>query len=203
MTRATPLPPEERRRLLVDATLPLLRTHGPTLSTRQIAEAAGVAEGTIFRVFESKDDLIHTCLTEALSIEHLTGELDAAASDDLPTTTRALLTTMLHHLDDVRALTAVFPHPAVADAPRPAHKPDGSACPRPDFTALHREVLAHVAATLNPHAAALRTTPERAAALLVALSFGAHHPLVGASDLTDPDTLAQLALSGLAGPKEA
>nr|WP_284286883.1 helix-turn-helix domain-containing protein [Angustibacter aerolatus] len=56
MPRATPLSPDERRRHLVDATLPLLVQHGRAVSTRQIARAAGVAEGTIFRVFDSKDE---------------------------------------------------------------------------------------------------------------------------------------------------
>ena len=53
--RAAPLPPDERRRRLVEATLPLLVEHGRGVTSRQIAEAAGVAEGTVFRAFESKD----------------------------------------------------------------------------------------------------------------------------------------------------
>src|SRR5690349_3699156 len=43
--RARPLPPAERRAALVAATLPLISEHGPAVSTRQIAVAAGVAEG--------------------------------------------------------------------------------------------------------------------------------------------------------------
>src|SRR3954470_21769142 len=63
--RAKPLSPEERLDKLVDATLNLLREHGRAVTTRQIAEAAGVAEGTIFRVVESKEELVELAITRA------------------------------------------------------------------------------------------------------------------------------------------
>ena len=56
--RAAPMAPEQRRAAIVGSTLALIRQHGAQVSTRQIAEAAGVAEGTIFRVFPNKDALI-------------------------------------------------------------------------------------------------------------------------------------------------
>ncbi|WP_084077053.1 TetR/AcrR family transcriptional regulator [Demequina sp. NBRC 110057] len=57
-TRAARLSPEERRESILDAVTPLLLDVGADVTTRQIAEAAGVAEGTIFRVFEDKDALL-------------------------------------------------------------------------------------------------------------------------------------------------
>lgn len=56
--RAKPLAPEDRRDAILDAVLPLLRTKGRDVSSRQLAEAAGVAEGTLFRAFGDKESLI-------------------------------------------------------------------------------------------------------------------------------------------------
>jgi AcrR family transcriptional regulator len=50
--------PEDRRAAMIDAVIPLLKEHGRDVSTRQIAEACGVAEGTVFRAFKDKDSLI-------------------------------------------------------------------------------------------------------------------------------------------------
>ena len=81
VSRAAALPPEERRQALIAATLPLVLEHGTGVSTRLIAEAAGVAEGTIFRVFATKDELIEAVLTSAFDPSPLVegiGELDRA-----------------------------------------------------------------------------------------------------------------------------
>lgn len=63
--RARRMPPAERREALIDATLPLVLWHGPGVTTRQIAEAADVAEGTIFRVFAGKEALIRAVTERA------------------------------------------------------------------------------------------------------------------------------------------
>jgi AcrR family transcriptional regulator len=75
--RATALPPDERRSTIVEATLKLLIEHGDSVTTRQIAEAAGIAEGTIFRVFADKDAVIGAVIDTALDTAPLERHLEA------------------------------------------------------------------------------------------------------------------------------
>jgi len=56
--RAAPLPPDERRQAILRAVQSVVLAKGVAVTTRDLAEAAGVAEGTLFRVFEDKVSLV-------------------------------------------------------------------------------------------------------------------------------------------------
>ena len=63
--------------------MPLLLERGAKVSTRQIAEVAGIAEGTIFGVFPDKDAVVQAVLQAALDPEPTDREL-AAIDRSLP-----------------------------------------------------------------------------------------------------------------------
>lgn len=70
---------DERRAAIAYATIPLLEQHGSQVSTRQIAVAAGVAEGTLFRAFDDKVELLAAAAERALDPTARVAEID-----DLP-----------------------------------------------------------------------------------------------------------------------
>ncbi|WP_205693779.1 TetR/AcrR family transcriptional regulator, partial [Cellulomonas sp. IC4_254] len=77
--RARPMSRDERRAAIALATVPLLEAHGAQVSTRQIAVAAGVAEGTLFRAFDDKVELLTAAAERALDPTAGVAEID-----DLP-----------------------------------------------------------------------------------------------------------------------
>src|SRR3954453_14057343 len=117
MVRATPLPPDERRAALMAATEPLLERFGRDVSTRQIAEAAGVAEGPIFRAFPTKEALIDACLAEAFDVRHAVDELAAVeGAPDLESCVVAAVGVLQARMRRVMALFHTLRIPPVSPA---------------------------------------------------------------------------------------
>jgi AcrR family transcriptional regulator len=73
--RVPAMAPEDRRKELIAVTLPLLREFGTAVTTRQIAEAAGVAEGTIFGVFPDKTSLFVSAISAVFDADKTIDEL--------------------------------------------------------------------------------------------------------------------------------
>lgn len=80
--RARPLSPDERRAAIIDAVIPLIRAKGRDIATREIAEAAGVAEGTIFRAFGDKESIIQAAIERFVDPEPLRAKLRGIDPDE-------------------------------------------------------------------------------------------------------------------------
>ena len=59
--------PDDRRKAILDALIPLLVERGGDVTTKEIARAAGIAEGTVFRVFPDKATLLFAAAQEAMN----------------------------------------------------------------------------------------------------------------------------------------
>lgn len=186
VSRATPLPPAARREAILDAVLPLVLDRGRALSTKQIAEASGIAEGTIFRVFESKSDLIDAAIGRALAPEAILNELAALGADsDLGALVVDIIRTLQDHARTTHRLIGLLPQ---ADAAAAHHGLKASARRN-----LGEQTIAALAGLLAPHAGELGVTPAEAAAALLALSFGSTF----STRPTDPAGVAHILLNGI------
>lgn len=198
VTRAHPLPPDERRRAIVAAAVPLLLEHGPAVTTRQIAEAAGIAEGTLFRAFPSKADLVSQAIREAIAPGVLLDAIAAApAGADLEAHVTQLVAVVRDHAARSQRLMAAAHQLACEPAGTVGHPQDAHASQPHDH---HREsgerILAAVAGSLEPYASDLTETPLACAGSLVALSMGSLFAPVPST----PDAIARVLLHGVAVP---
>ena len=176
--RATALPADERRTMIVDATLPLLLQHGEMVTTRQIAEAAGIAEGTIFRVFTDKDAVISAVLETALDtapLEQHLSEIDPALS--LEDALQQAVEMLQQRVVDIWRL--------VSSIPTRFH--DKTRRPVTDSDAL--------TAIFETHRTQLRVEPRVAARHLRALTLSATHPMMAGEPMAASE-IVELFLHG-------
>jgi AcrR family transcriptional regulator len=170
---------DRRREMIVRAALPLVIEHGSAVTTRQIAQAAGIGEGTIFRVFADKDELLDACVSEALSPDSALAEL-ALVSLDQPLTARLTeAASALHaHLDRVGAVVGAL-H---ATGGRGRSGRPGSAGGAPDHEAGSTRVREALSELFEPERESLRLSPEQAALIFLGLLFvGADRPPPGSA----------------------
>lgn len=106
-TRARPLTPERRRASILDAVIPLILEHGTAVTSRQIADAAGVAEGTVFRAFGDKDSLIEAAADAVLDQRRLDDVPLPDPDAPLDAKLRDLLHTMRLRVRDVMRMSAL------------------------------------------------------------------------------------------------
>jgi AcrR family transcriptional regulator len=170
--RAAALPPEERREALIAATLPLVLEHGTDVSTRLIAEAAGVAEGTIFRVFPSKDDLVEAVVASAYDPSLLVDSL-ARIDRTAPLTVRLVAAVEL-----VQRRLQRISHLVSALA---AHRP------QPEALAL----------LVEPDRDLLRCSPQEVARRLRLVTLGLSHPRLVDADPLPAEEIVSMLLDGL------
>jgi AcrR family transcriptional regulator len=183
--------PEERRAALIEATVPLLREQGLNVSTKQIAQAAGVAEGTIFGVFPDKNTLLVGALVRAL--DPLT-TLDAMASIDAGLGLRERLSAAAELIYQRFQVNAEL----MTAARKLVFGSDGAYPEATAYMAASREhLLTALTAVIEPDAAMLRRPAVEAAGLLLLFCGAAIHGPWGDPDRFSGDAMVSLLLDGL------
>ncbi|CAB4937470.1 unannotated protein [freshwater metagenome] len=182
---------DDRRDALVEATLPLLLAHGRAVTTKQIADAAGVAEGTIFRVFDSKDDLVMAAVERALDMEPFLADLESVELD-LPF--RERLTGLCALLQDrFRDIFALMTAMGMVGPPKDhRHVEEG-----------RRRAEKVMVAVVDPDADRLTCTPVQLVHMLRMLTFSATHPHISDGHLLTPEQIVGTLLDGVLRTKDA
>ncbi|EGD41103.1 serine/arginine repetitive matrix protein 2 [Nocardioidaceae bacterium Broad-1] len=176
-TRAKPIPAADRRAAIIAATETLLIEHGTATTTRLIAEAAGVAEGTIFRHFRDKKEL-YRAVAENVFDPVRTGESMADVLED-----KAEIEDKLRAVIDLLAAGSqrgVLVMMAVRSAVMEEADPEGVRHPHgpPTFLIEANKALIDNLTRLvfEPHVDELRLPPRKAALVLRSLTIGAWLP---------------------------
>lgn len=201
--RAPALPADERRASIIAAATPLLRASGHSVTTREIADAAGIAEGTLFRVFDTKGDLIDAVVEQALDLGDTITSIHAIdRALPLADRVRACAVVLSNRLASVLDLMiALRRHPGAPGGPgADANRPD-LRHPRGHQNPAHNMVLTAVAEVLQPDAKHLTYRPDRAAHLLWLMVFAGTHRMINAGDPLTPDEIADVFLHGITRPE--
>jgi AcrR family transcriptional regulator len=198
--RAAPLAPEDRRRAIVDAVVPLLLAHGDDVTTRQIAEAAGVAEGTIFRVFPDKPAILMAAAEETMNPSDGGADLTAALAghDDLRERVRITAERMIERSERVMAVMMALRRIWMAQPPQRRHQGG----PPAFFNEANRALQARLVEVFEPHRAELSVPPATAATLLRTLVLGSRHPGVDPDDRLTAEEIVDALLDGIRRPTE-
>jgi AcrR family transcriptional regulator len=183
--RARPLAPADRREAIIAATRPLLYEHGRDTTTKLIAEAAGIAEGTIFRSFSTKDELFDAVLEREFDPEAFLARV-AAIDPALSLRDRLVAYT---ELLQARFL-GIFRLMAAMGMPKPPAKFQDEAARR----RLHDSGLM----TLFAGDAERFTLPvDRVAELVRGLTFAATHPHLTEQRPLAPEEIVDVILHGV------
>ena len=180
--------PDERRADLTDVTLRLLRVHGRDVTTRQIAEAAGIAEGTVFRAFTSKEELLDAAISRAFEPGDLVARI-LEIDPDLPLRDRlvALVAILQQRF---RATFDLMQKMGLVRPPRHLHDSEAAAAWRDRLNQL-------LGAVVGGDTDQLAVPLDHFIHVLRLMTFAGSHEHIADGHLLTPDEIVDTVLYGL------
>lgn len=180
--------PDDRRKTLVDVTLRLLREHGRTVTTRQIAEAAGVAEGTIFRVVDSKEELVDAAIARAFDPGELVARIEEIERDRPLRHRLVILTSIMQQRS--RATFSLMRRVGLVRPPDHVHD-------SPEAIAWRARINDLVVALIGDDADQLVVPVDHFVHVLRLLAFAGSHDQIADGRLLTPEQIVDTVLTGL------
>lgn len=183
--RAPRMSVEDRRESILDAVVPLLLSQGADVTTKDIADAAGIAEGTIFRAFVDKDELIQQAVARFMDPEPtfcLLERIDSTLA--LEVKVRAVVDIFRERFSGVVGIVSALGHRKPPHDHRQDPRADARA--RAIFTAL-----------FAPDADRFRIDQGLAVFLIRLLAFGSSMPMFTADRDVDTDQLVDFIMQGI------
>jgi AcrR family transcriptional regulator len=189
--RAEPLSRIERKKAILDAVTPLLIESGASVTTSQMAEAAGIAEGTIYRVFPDKQALLHEAVESSFDPEPDLRRLDEIEADaDLEERLDRAARILDERFDRIHSLMSV-----VRSLKGGHSRKHGDA--RGVARDANRRVMRRLTELFAVKEDELSVSPRRAAALLNSLMFAIHFPYTMEEDRLGADEVVAMLLNGI------
>ncbi len=193
-----------RTREILDAARQVMELRGVEAATmEEIAQAAGVAKGTVYCYFRSKDELIYALMSQVGEDLHRALEAQLAAPLPFPERLRAVLALLLDYLKRERLLFPMY----FRDLPRwLTEKPSG---PVRRIRELEQQVMGQLIRMFAQGIAQgelLAVNPRFLAYLLRGLIRAVGYYQLVESDQADTDALPVLSdlwLTGLVRPRTA
>ncbi len=170
--------------MIIEAVTPLLMEFGPQVTSRQLADAAGIAEGTVYRAFTDKESLINAVLDKQMDFAPLQEALAMIdPGQPLEQKILAAVTLVQAKFLEIFGLMALF-----GEHRHPAKAP--------------RDTLAKIfEAMLAPDAGRLNCPPEVVARMIRLLAFSTSIPHLNDGVSYTPQEITDIVLYGVAGAR--
>jgi AcrR family transcriptional regulator len=169
--------------MIIEAVTPLIIQHGRQVTSQQMAAAAGIAEGTIFRAFGDKDSLIQAAVDKNIDPEPFRQELRAIPADaPLEQKIQTVVSLMQGRFSTVFRMVA-----ALGTYERPPHPEAGKG-----FAQIIGDLL-------RPDLARLNLPPERIAQVIRLVTLSTSLPAFNSESVFTVSELTEIVLYGIAG----